>query len=467
MKKYLMTGIAAVAFCAAFTSCSHDLEPMSQEEINQSKTLELQAKYEAAFIQHFGQPAANQNWGFGPSANKVRTRGEIGTLGMVLKHDEVSNGYPIDREPAPLVEAHDGFKSEKDYVTEWFQNNPGLTPKGLNISNFFIQYVNGDWSNKEGDWHFIDEINHIDKYEKFTANGGMDKLLVGANSTQYVHTNDFNEKNGGPWGVLYVKDGSALQFGYHSSWGEDSQSPDGTGNYWYFKLAKIDVPGVGVGYYVGLSLYGKKAENGVKELGTTRLQYAEDWILKIIPDEPVIEEEEYDGMIIAEDLTIGDAHADFDFNDVVFEYKYVEEGVKIKLLAAGGTLPLCVGDVEVHNEFAKANPTLGITTKTMINTNAGPTVDPVEFTITGTFDPNEYGDDIVIVVNKGTEENPNWIELKAPTGKVASKVRVDTDYEWCSERQDIDDKYFGKDDKRFTKYVTGVGGYVWNTWYKR
>ena len=25
MKKYLMTGIAAVAMCAAFTSCSHDI----------------------------------------------------------------------------------------------------------------------------------------------------------------------------------------------------------------------------------------------------------------------------------------------------------------------------------------------------------------------------------------------------------------------------------------------------------
>ena len=29
MKKYLMTGIAAVAMCAAFTSCSHDVDPVS------------------------------------------------------------------------------------------------------------------------------------------------------------------------------------------------------------------------------------------------------------------------------------------------------------------------------------------------------------------------------------------------------------------------------------------------------
>jgi hypothetical protein len=35
MKKYLMTGIAALALCAGFTSCSHDIEQLSQEEINQ------------------------------------------------------------------------------------------------------------------------------------------------------------------------------------------------------------------------------------------------------------------------------------------------------------------------------------------------------------------------------------------------------------------------------------------------
>ena len=57
------------------------------------------------------------------------------------------------------------------------------------------------------------------------------------------------------------------------------------------------------------------------------------------PFEPVIR-------VIAEDM--GDQSlkeaSDFDFNDVVFDVTWVSESkVKIKILAAGGTLPLTVG----------------------------------------------------------------------------------------------------------------------------
>ena len=69
MKKYLMTGIAAVAMCAAFTSCSHDFdfEQTTQEEA-------IQNKYEAAFIKAFGQPAPDQDWGFGTATTRSLTR---------------------------------------------------------------------------------------------------------------------------------------------------------------------------------------------------------------------------------------------------------------------------------------------------------------------------------------------------------------------------------------------------------
>ena len=67
-----MTGIAALALSAGFTSCSHDIEPMTQEEINQIEAQKIVQTYEQAFIKTFGQPAANQNWGFG--AANARTR---------------------------------------------------------------------------------------------------------------------------------------------------------------------------------------------------------------------------------------------------------------------------------------------------------------------------------------------------------------------------------------------------------
>lgn len=72
--------ITAAAICAAFTSCSHDFETPSQEEIDQLKAKEAFAKYENAFIAAFGQPAATQDWGFGSLPSEVRTRGGLGQL---------------------------------------------------------------------------------------------------------------------------------------------------------------------------------------------------------------------------------------------------------------------------------------------------------------------------------------------------------------------------------------------------
>ena len=66
MKKYLMTGIAALALCAGFTSCSHDVEGYTS--LKEAKT----AEYNAAFIQTFGKPAANQDWGFTRTSTSTR-----------------------------------------------------------------------------------------------------------------------------------------------------------------------------------------------------------------------------------------------------------------------------------------------------------------------------------------------------------------------------------------------------------
>ena len=74
MKKYLMTGIAALAMCAGFTSCSHDLEAPSQEEINEVNAQKITNSYNQAFIATFGHPAANQDWGFGDSGTAAARR---------------------------------------------------------------------------------------------------------------------------------------------------------------------------------------------------------------------------------------------------------------------------------------------------------------------------------------------------------------------------------------------------------
>ena len=66
MKKYLMMGVAAVAFA----SCSHDFD-LYDPSVAENMVVE---KYNQAFIQTFGQPAANQTWGFGDVTRGV-TRG--------------------------------------------------------------------------------------------------------------------------------------------------------------------------------------------------------------------------------------------------------------------------------------------------------------------------------------------------------------------------------------------------------
>ena len=70
MKKYLMTGVAALALCAGTTSCSHD----DGEEWSQAK--EDLAKYNMAFLSYVGgKISPDQTWGFSDNSSARMTRG--------------------------------------------------------------------------------------------------------------------------------------------------------------------------------------------------------------------------------------------------------------------------------------------------------------------------------------------------------------------------------------------------------
>ncbi len=468
MKKYLMTGAAAIALCVGFVSCSSDEDVYDPQAASNL----VKAQYDAAFVSTFGQPAATQDWGFGSSASRTRS---------VIKADMTD--YPSATAPAAITDA------ERTYVTNWFKENSGLSEVGLPWTEFYIQWVSGDNSAKKGIWHRYDQNRVNNGYEsnywdeEFTDNATMDYLIVSDNNGYKEHVNDFNANGGGPFGVVYMKNSSALYFGYHSSW-------DGN-DYQYFKLAEIDVPGVGRGYYVGLSIYGKKYDNGDKELGIQRLQYAEDWILKIVPGNqpanPAIR-------VFAEDLSATDA-SDFDFNDVVFDATYVSENqVKIKVWAAGGTLPLQIcskdgvtygGGFEVHDGF-------GVPVKCMVNTHAYPIIQApgytakdelpaYERTITlpeniadilglAADEPTQFSREnfaytvktlVRLEVNKGA-----WYELGATQGEPACKIagpttndatKTDWGARWLLERTAIQSGY-----PDFESYV-GTG-YPTNWW---
>lgn len=146
--------------------------------------------------------------------------------------------------------------------------------------------------------------------------------------------------------------------------------------------------------------------------------------------------------IIGEDLTVGtDYNADFDFNDVVLDVKITDKGADCILQAAGGQLPIRINgqdDLEIHKLFKVED------LKTMVNTNAdkigqpSATKDPVEFSITGKF---SSADDVLIEVNKGTTDKPDWRPLYAKKGETACKILVNTNFEWPDERQSLKVKY--------------------------
>ena len=460
MKKYLMTGVAAIAICAAFTSCSNSGDELyNPDAIQQNEAAQIVEKYNQAFLKYIGANSAadipaNQTWGFGgyDATVKVRTRGDS-DCGTCYKKDMQYDtpSFPKTGHPAAISD------SERDYVKWWFENNPGLTEEGLDIHNFYLQHVWGE-ANKEYNVDYDRGDDYIDR-------ATMDYCEVG-DGTNYTHILDFNSNSGGTFGIVYMRGSSALSFGYHATWGDNR-------NYHNFKLAHI----VGTaddgtqidGWYVGLAMYSQKDDNGVRTLNKDHMTYADDWILKIVPDEPIVENDPDNVCIMAEDLS-ADGDTDFDWNDVVFTVEYTSNSTaKVTLYAAGGTLPLTVAGTEVHGAFGDSysQPNeKGL--YPMINTGAKANVnnlEPVVLFNSLPVEKSKRGNDITIKVDKGKKNEQgewvsNWIELTATGGKPAAKVCVGFDFatghKWCEERQSIKTVY-----PKFSEWALEKPSIVW------
>ena len=146
-----------------------------------------------------------------------------------------------------------------------------------------------------------------------------------------------------------------------------------------------------------------------------------DWIVRISPAKVKGTTINYEGRIMAEDLTV-DSNSDWDFNDVVFDWAIKDGKAYIKLLAAGGTLPIRVGGTRNDNtsepansvEIHSADKGLG---GYMVNTgvNAGPAYK--EFVL----EDHDYtaggANGILVTVQKSGV----WVEITAEQGKPAGK----------------------------------------------
>jgi len=451
MKKYLMTGIAAVAMGAAMTSCSHDeIQPYSQSEITQ-------AKYAAAFVQAFGQPSSTQTWGFG-NTNKARTRAaEFGW--------EESEGFDAE--------------FDKDFIDYVKTALPEEVSAGSKLNNY--EFV----SNGAFQFSFVySQTSNEDKVGYYYYNPSTQTI---ANRTEVIIVN--NIKNELP---------NYLRYGTPNSWDDNYQwkgvESFNADQYWGWgatvlqaKVFTVNVPaGYRVGFFLickeGYTLYSNRELNNTDEATNEKFYYSavadktgdaflvgfEDWyypgnnsvydphvadcndvviaINQKTSTPPTVVEDpndtpdpaNYEGRVFAEDLSAEEI-SDFDFNDVVFDWELTATGANIRLLAAGGTLPLyiggtrsddlksIIGGVEVHGK-------LGAGTGTMINTGVNNGYDEQEFSIEGSY---ANANEIPVWVLK----NGQYELLEAKRGEPACKINVPVGTKWADEFVSISKAY--------------------------
>lgn len=365
---------------------------------------ETKWNFQTEFVKQFGEIASNQNWGFK----------SVGVYTMPSStRDLIKKDMPAyqDYEPAPDV-----TPDQINEVKLAFQNIKDFVSEPINFDRFFVQQV------------YMSNRTYKDGYNQdVVGSEKMNQLKVWKDDANGEHAYDFNRDAGST--VLFINSGTH-KFSYSNS------SHDGKDYFDYI------VKRVGGYYYVGFSFKANGQNPNQQVAGDNNY---DDWIVRIVPAKLKGEEDKNTQRIIVEDLgSIGD----FDYNDLVFDaYVYNKDGqtwANIKLLAAGGTLPVyicgCDEQVEVHDKF-------GVSTTTMVNTKNG-TVDknPVEFTIklknqtSSSFNAN----DIEVKVNN----NGTWMTLTSNVGKAPEKICVDNSFNWCDERQNIETKY-----QNFSQYV--------------
>ena len=138
MKKYLMTGVAAIALCAAFTSCSKNEELYKPEQIEKNAIAQVYENYNQSFIAAFGQPAANHNWGFVNYSAMARTR-----------NSGIDNAINVNGNmwtECPGVKVNEEVDAIFNYVkngTAWMlaNNKPFSTTAPDNLNGYFVTQV--------------------------------------------------------------------------------------------------------------------------------------------------------------------------------------------------------------------------------------------------------------------------------------------------------------------------------------
>lgn len=429
MKKYLMSGVAAIAFLAAFTSCSKstDLYEEGRKEKDQQIVKEktdaekLTTSFETVIG---GSICPTNDWGFDATVAKSSTRG----------HDDNNNNWATYvKVPAKLTTA------QKDKVTRYFTENNKPNGISVNWSDYFFQQVSStDWGTShmnylrcqtsDGTWEDLHNANAgtvspkspvcydyipipgVDQNNWKIYDNSQDyriNFMVKSGTKSFLFHNSLDSKD---YENFVIVPGDVIQ-----NWDSSLTGTNGE---------NADVSGL---YFVGFDF---EANGQSANQQVARDFFFNDWIIQICPG---LYRGENTWRCFAEDLIATDLsdidESDWDYNDAVFDaYRdYTNSQTVIILHAAGGTMQLTVGGKEVHEAF-------GVDVKTMVNTDNNTKNLPVAiYRIPGIYNSLN---DIQVIVNGSTE-------LKAEKGenKVPMKLAVPVGTKWLKEKVIITDGY--------------------------
>ena len=499
MKKkiFLMTLVGA-----ALTACSnHDFDVMTPGEI-------AQAKYEAAFVQRFGQPDANHTWGFGDVTRSVKTR-SANTDGKSWLQSGYDNIPPADT------------KNYEAAVTEIFRDETKWRKyqvTGIDFSDFFVQQVHKG-------------ANDVCKYTSYKDGNGtkhdvygpdlMNQLVCQKKDGTVEHVNNFNyaEFNNGTWNQE-VWNGKGGEYGYNDqnnlykdaiilmqNSGTDAfgwSNSNDNGYYYTDAYMIIEYPENSGYYYVGFDYYRRSDDvlgdayyskqnevnnkqneinNKQKELNDNIDNWDENRINQVKNDIAQLETQKANLQAEADKYADcyknGDKFVDRDYRyddwivritpakkqitpdirviaeDLTvaengdFDFNDVVFDIILSDPANNGNTTIILqaagGTLPLYVAGKEVHEAFGVGTNVMVNTKAANGVTKEPVTIRLDM-KYDKAIDVPVMVKKSSDEMLN--ELIAGKGKVPSKIGVPVSYEWCDEREDIATKY-----PKFTDYV--------------
>lgn len=372
------------------------------------------------------------------------------------------------------------------YVSEWFRTHQYPESESVELTEFFIQTISQDKDRTEypNGEHKPSEVpiykDGVLQNGTNPINYGMDYFNVSTSEMSAVeHINNFNagkmnhiqstnpssaEQPLSDRTIMYwtTNGGYTTKFSYHNS--DDGKIYE---NYVLVHLT-FTGPQTGLqydGYYLAFDYQLNKMDSDGKTATVAPDGYYSNWIVKLSPGYGVPGEvpanKTESKRVMCEDL--GNTY-DFDFNDLVFDvyYTYEEnEGVKnnitaqVTVQAAGGTLPIYIGQVDDAHE---AHKILGASSTNVAFNVGGERRNASSISIPcADTNPNNLNIYVGSAGNAATER----VTLLPKSGESASiapqKICVPVTTKWLKENQQIEYGY-----PEFGQWVSDQQTEWWN-----